>query len=266
MCTYNGGEFLPQQLRSIAEQTLLPCELIVCDDGSTDATAGIIEAFRLRAPFPVRLTRNERNLGSTKNFEKAVCLCRGDAIALCDQDDVWGEQKLARMALVLEREADVGGVFCDAFLLDDHSKGLPESLWERSRFTAGLQAAINDREAAPLQLLEKNCVTGATFMFRSHFVSQVVPIGPEWVHDAWIALLISTQARLRALPERLMSYRLHGSQQIGIKPAAWHHPLQQERQKALAFHDVLVHRWRSMTARLVTLAVDPVLIRVAQEK
>ncbi len=46
------------------------------------------------APFPVRFIRNEVKLGSTKNFEKAILRCSGDAIALCDQDDVWQKDKL----------------------------------------------------------------------------------------------------------------------------------------------------------------------------
>ena len=71
MCTYNGGRFLEEQLLSIAGQTRLPFELVVCDDHSTDATCKIVQAFAASAPFPVRLYVNERNLGSTKNFEHA---------------------------------------------------------------------------------------------------------------------------------------------------------------------------------------------------
>jgi glycosyltransferase involved in cell wall biosynthesis len=266
MCTYNGSRFLPEQLKSIAEQTVLPCELIVCDDGSSDSTSEIVKSFAEAALFPVRFIRNEQTLGSTTNFAKAVSLCRGDAIALCDQDDVWRKDKLERMAEVLDREPDIGGVFSDALLVDENSQTLPESMWEQRQFDVRLQTAINDRQAAPRQLLEKNFVTGATFMFRSNFVSRVIPIPPEWVHDAWIALLIATQANLRALPAQLMSYRLHGAQQIGIKPASWHQPLHEERQKALAFHDTLIQRWRSMTERLIALGVDPLLIGHARER
>lgn len=245
---------------------MLPCELIVCDDGSSDSTSEIVRSFAQGAPFPVRFIRNQQTLGSTKNFTQAICLCRGDAIALCDQDDVWRKDKLQRMADVLDGEPAVGGVFSDATLVDENSQPLPQSMWEQRRFDARLQAALNDRQAAPLQLMERNVVTGATFMFRSHFVLQVIPIPPEWVHDAWIALLIATQATLRALPARLMSYRLHGEQQIGIKPVSWHHPLHDERKKALAFHDTLIERWRSMTERLVALAADPLVIGHAQER
>ena len=97
-------------------------------------------------------------------------------------------------------------------------------------------------------------------MFRSVISFQaVIPIPPEWVHDAWIALLIATQAQLRALPARLVSYRLHSAQQIGIKPAGWHHPLNEERHRAIAFRDTLIRRLVSLTIRIATLSVDPAL-------
>ena len=266
MCTYNGSRFLGEQLESIKKQTMLPCELIICDDGSTDSTPEIVKAFGARVRFRVHFERNTVTLGSTRNFEKAIRLCSGEAIALCDQDDVWGQDKLAFMARVLEVEPQVGGVFSDAWLLDENSLPMAESLWEKKRFTARSQAAVNDRFAAPLMLLEKNTVTGATFMFRSGFVQDVTPIPSEWVHDAWIALLIATQAHLRALPARLMSYRLHSAQQIGIRPAAWHPPHSEERYKAIASWDSLIKRLESFSVKLATLSVDPAVARMAQER
>src|SRR6266567_6944512 len=101
MCTYNGARFLREQLESIAAQSRLPDELVVCDDGSTDETVETIKAFVGRAPFAVRLEINSKNLGSTKNFEKAIGLCEGEIIALADQDDVWKPQKLAVLEATL---------------------------------------------------------------------------------------------------------------------------------------------------------------------
>ena len=88
LCTYNGEKFLREQLDSIALQTLLPDELVACDDRSCDSTMEILQEFRERVSFPVHIHQNEENLGSTKNFEKAIKLCSGDIIALCDQADV----------------------------------------------------------------------------------------------------------------------------------------------------------------------------------
>src|SRR3990170_1386197 len=101
MCTYNGATHLAEQLESIAAQDCVPDELVVCDDGSTDATSSMVEQFAARAPFSVRLEVNRQNLGCTQNFAKAVGLCRGQLILLADQDDLWMPQKVRRLAEVL---------------------------------------------------------------------------------------------------------------------------------------------------------------------
>ena len=87
MGTYNGGPYLREQLDSIAAQTHLPDELVVCDDDSTDRTVAILEDFAATAPFPVRVYVNPKNLGTAKNFERAIGLATGEVIALADQDD-----------------------------------------------------------------------------------------------------------------------------------------------------------------------------------
>jgi glycosyltransferase involved in cell wall biosynthesis len=95
MATYNGERFIREQLDSLAAQTLPPCELVVTDDGSTDATLAIIEEFCQTAPFPVHVHRNESRLGYADNFLKAASLCEGEFVAFCDQDDVWSKEKIA---------------------------------------------------------------------------------------------------------------------------------------------------------------------------
>ena len=86
MCTYNGELYLQEQLNSLLIQTILPDELIVCDDGSIDRTIEIVESFKDSAPFLVSLYKNNTQiaLGSTKNFERAISLCDGEVIVLCD--------------------------------------------------------------------------------------------------------------------------------------------------------------------------------------
>lgn len=105
MATFNGERYLRHQLDSFARQTLLPIELIVCDDGSTDLTTSIIHSFSRLAPFPVVLVNNPKRLGYTANFLQAARMCRGDLIAFSDQDDEWHPEKLARI-LEAGRESD----------------------------------------------------------------------------------------------------------------------------------------------------------------
>ena len=98
MATFNGERHLAAQLESIAQQTLAPHELVVSDDGSTDSTLEIVEAFERRAPFHVRIERNPTRLGFAANFLTAAERCEGELIAFADQDDVWLSTKLERAA------------------------------------------------------------------------------------------------------------------------------------------------------------------------
>ncbi len=118
MATFNGETFLREQLDSLSQQELLPYELIVGDDGSTDRTLEIIEDFAVKAPFPVRITSNPKNLGFGDNFLAAAQRCTGDWIAFCDQDDVWLPNKLSDCAAAIEAHPDLCQVLQRAELCD----------------------------------------------------------------------------------------------------------------------------------------------------
>jgi len=214
MCTYNGEKYLQNQVESIASQTRRPDELVVCDDASGDNTVEIIEAFASTATFPVHLTINEKNLGSTKNFEKAIGLCRGDIIVLSDQDDVWHPEKLRRLEAVFSESPQIGAVFTDAQVVDERLIPLGYSLWKSAGFGGREQRRLAEGGAFDV-LLRRNVVTGSTMAFRSDFKNLVLPIPENHVHDAWIAIIISAAAKVAALPEPLIKYRQHARNQIG---------------------------------------------------
>src|SRR6267154_3469289 len=139
MCTFNGGQFLTEQLQSIAMQDRLPDELIVCDDRSTDRTVAIIEDFAVRAPFPVHVLVNEARLGTSKNFERAIRLAEGEIIALADKDDVWDRRKLGLLESMFSRRPSLGLVFTDAELVADRLSPEGGTLWEAVGFGAARQ-------------------------------------------------------------------------------------------------------------------------------
>jgi len=97
LATFNGEKYLVPQLESLAGQSQLPAELIISDDCSVDRTLEIARDFAGRAPFPVRILRNERRIGFRANFMRAVEHCGSDLVAFCDQDDIWEPEKLAVM-------------------------------------------------------------------------------------------------------------------------------------------------------------------------
>ncbi|WP_342733632.1 glycosyltransferase [Bradyrhizobium sp. B117] len=105
MATYNGERFIREQLASLKSQTVLPSELIVTDDGSTDRTLDLISEFAATAPFPVRVWKNDEKFGYKANFMKCASLCSGDLIAFADQDDVWLPGKLEAQRKIFEDPA-----------------------------------------------------------------------------------------------------------------------------------------------------------------
>ena len=98
MATFNGERFVGEQLHSLFRQTVAPAEIIVCDDGSTDATMDIVQSLAKQSPAPLRVRRNPARLGFADNFLSGCQSASSDLIAFCDQDDVWLENKLALCA------------------------------------------------------------------------------------------------------------------------------------------------------------------------
>jgi glycosyltransferase involved in cell wall biosynthesis len=214
MCTFNGGRYLDEQLGSIAEQTQLPSELVVCDDSSTDDTIAILKRFKANAPFPVTIVENAVRMGSTRNFDQAIGGSRGEFIALCDQDDRWLPYKLQRLSECLVENPFMGGVFSDAELIDGDGRRVSETLFGRHKFTLAKQRSFVSCPTATL--LKHDVVTGATLMFRSNIRRYCSPISTTWVHDGWLAWMLALHSRLALIAEPLIEYRIHAGQQLGV--------------------------------------------------
>lgn len=214
MCTYNGSRFLDEQLSSIEKQLRRLDELVVCDDRSSDDTVPKLQNFAKHSSFPVKIVLNESNLGSTRNFEKAISLCSGEIIALADQDDIWSENRLLKTEQAFAANPRAGLVFGDGMIIEANGVTTGATLWQSADFNSADQSQFARGNATQV-LLQRNVVTGATMAFRSELRGLVLPIPEIWVQDGWIALIISFFADLIALNEPLVKYRQHANQQIG---------------------------------------------------
>lgn len=171
MCTCNGSRYVREQLQSIARQTTAADELVVCDDGSTDQTAPMVEEFAAGSPIRLRLARNPIALGCTRNFEQAIRLCSSQIIVLADQDDIWKPNKLAAIARAFADQPGAGYVFSDADIVDERGSGLEFSLWE----TVGFKAPQFSPSRQVAMLLKRNLVTGAAMAFRASSAASCFP-------------------------------------------------------------------------------------------
>jgi glycosyltransferase involved in cell wall biosynthesis len=214
LTTCDGERFLCEQLDSYLAQSRPPDEVVVCDDRSDDRTLEILTEFRARAPFPVRIHPNDSRLGISQNFERVIGLCDGDVIFLSDQDDLWAPEKLARHEAVYRASPDVGLVFSNGQVIDQASVPLGYTLYDSFGVRPSRRRAINAGRALE-QLVKSSRVTGCTASFRADHRDVLLPLSRRWVHDEWIALLMSALAGVRALPECLLRYRRHATQAVG---------------------------------------------------
>lgn len=217
LCTYNGGAFLPEQLKSIAGQSLKPCELVACDDGSTDDTVAILEDFARRAAFPVRIYRNQERLGPVQNFARAVSLCRGDYVALCDQDDIWDAEKLALSSQAMRKAQEQHGaakpllLHTDLMVIDAEGHLVASSLMQIQKIAHAAQEPLKT-------LLVQNFVTGCTVLVNRPLLEAALPVPEEaLMHDWWFALIAASLGDLIFLPRPTVHYRQHGRNTVGAK-------------------------------------------------
>lgn len=214
MCTYNGRNYVEEQLQSFLSQTLVPSEIVIVDDGSTDGCYEWLLAFvkEYAGPIEFQLIQNEQRLGSIKSFEKALQKSKSEWVAFSDQDDAWEANKLQTL---WQEKGDAQLVFSDAQLMDESGQLLGKTLWQELNFSPALQSQIG---VDPLSVLKSHfVVTGAAMMVHRNWALQSIPFPLELHHDAWLAWEIALSGgKIRALPETLWKYRIHSKQQVGV--------------------------------------------------
>jgi len=221
LCTCNGERYLRQQLESIAAQTLLPDEIVACDDASDDRTVSILEGFAKTSSVPIRIHRNTQRLGVSENFRKAIGLCSCELIALSDQDDVWLPEKLEKQAARFrsQRCENVQVLFSDLELVDERLRSLGKTMWQHLGFTPALRRRWKNGGATDVLIRYGNVVTGSTIMLRSTFRDQAdafIRIATRvWIHDGKIALAAAFRNTIDFLAEPTVLYRQHSGQLIG---------------------------------------------------
>lgn len=203
MPTLNGAEYLPEQLESLLTQTRPPDCLLVSDDGSSDATLACLHRFAARAPFRVRILRGPGR-GAAANVLSLIASAPPGALALCDQDDVWLPEKLARArrALMgLPRETPA--LYAGARIVTDRNltqKG-PVKLYP---FVPDFPSSLQQNPAAGNTIL----LNGAAARLARSALRDLDTVPP--FHDWWLCQLVlgcGGTALLDPVPQVL--YRQH---------------------------------------------------------
>lgn len=202
VATYNFERFLARALDSVFAQDYPPeaLEVIVVDDGSTDGTPALMEAYAGR----VRYIRKE-NGGHLSTFNRGIAEATGDFIALLDGDDEWLPHKLREQVGLLEAHPEMGLVHGDMRVVDEHGAVLAPSFFD--------EAGLHDVDGDLLwRLLRGNTITTSAVLVRTALRERFHPI-PDWarVQDWWIALRVAEVATIGVTDTPIADYRRHGA-------------------------------------------------------
>jgi glycosyltransferase involved in cell wall biosynthesis len=255
LCTFNGGPYLRQQLTSILEQDRRPDQLVVCDDGSSDGSVALVRELVESSGLAHRVLQNPTTLGVSCNFAQAIRLCEHDVVVFCDQDDVWRRDRLAQLEAAFQRSPDTALVFSDARVVDARGQSLGYTQWESALFSPRVRRA--SRQNLLPVLLRYPVVCGATMAVRRESALRCLPIGEEWLHDEWIALLCAATSKLGFVEAPLVNYRIHGSQVVSVERPTFRRQLASAKRMDRAYVERQLRRFAGLEQRLSTWIPAP---------
>lgn len=210
LATYNGEKYIKEQIDSILNQSFSDFELVVCDDCSKDSTVYIIEKY-CKSDKRIKLFINENNLGFKKNFEKAISLCSGECIALCDQDDIWEKKHLE---ILLKNIGD--NYYCSGAINYIDEKGTLIGSASDLFFDVAKKTSLQKEKMLKSTLMGRSKFQGAASLLSRNFLSLAIPV-PENVlnHDTWFMLLSCSIGKFCFVNEVVNNYRKHSNEVTG---------------------------------------------------
>ncbi|HFI0022159.1 TPA: glycosyltransferase family 2 protein [Streptococcus suis] len=211
MSTYNGQQFLAEQIRSIQDQSYTDWTLFIRDDGSSDNTKEILKDFE-RQDSRIHLIDSDKsdNLGVIKSFHKLVNHDRADYYFFSDQDDVWLPNKLELSLKEAQNYlADLPlMVYMDLKVVNQDLEIMTESMVKSQSHHANTEL---------VQELTENTVTGGVAMINHALAEMWQETDDILMHDWYLALLASAFGNLVFIDQPGELYRQHSDNVLGAR-------------------------------------------------
>lgn len=216
LCTYNGEEYLSYQLETIMNQTVIPDELIICDDRSSDQTMDILSTYQEKYPQILKVFQNENNLGFIKNFEKALYLCTNEIIIISDQDDTWEKDKIEETVRFFNENPQFDGVFHDLKLMNEKDIQPSYLNWKNISYE-DITKDIQENKLFVSLVNKGSFILGCALAIRKSVLENYGIKDFPIAHDYFIVQKLSIKNKLGFIPKALSSYRLHPGQVYGLR-------------------------------------------------
>ncbi len=210
MASHNGEKYIEKQLQSIAAGTVMPDEVIICDDCSTDKTPQIVKNFIEKNNLKNwHFYQNEKNLGFCLNFFSAIEKAKGDIIFLCDQDDIWLPDKCEQMCDAMHKNPDILSLACRYTIIDGNDNPLPQSSVRFAEFDDSQPFS----EITAESLVGCSYVRGFSMCFSSKIKANLkaLELKDLLAHDWLINFVAALQSRACYINQVLTKYRSHGN-------------------------------------------------------
>ena len=203
LATYNGAEFIRDQLSSILKQIPADSEVLIGDDGSKDDTLRIVEEFH---DARIKINKNAKNLGYIGNFENLISEASGDYIFLSDQDDLWPTGRVDKMISVMKLSNSLLVVGClESFVDDVNSR----------KFFCGFD---HTRDRTPYRNIFEVFIGrsapyfGCAMLLSKKMKPLLIPFYSKVIsHDIWIAFVANRHNSIVHLNETVTLRRIHGT-------------------------------------------------------
>lgn len=219
MATYNGEQFLRQQLDSIIAQSNQDWQLLVRDDCSNDETVRIVEEYAGRLPGKIKLIKDNGNrLEASLNFGKLLEYADSEYIMFSDQDDVWLPNKIEMTLNAMKAAERIYPdkpilVHTDLRVMDSRLNTIADSMWCYQKLFPETGDNLN-------KIMAMNVVTGCTVMINKKARTVSMPVPHEAImYDWWIALNVCRHGKVVYLSIPSVLYRQHSRNQIGAQEA-----------------------------------------------
>lgn len=232
MSTYNGSQYLREQMESFFVQTNKDWQLYARDDVSKDSTVEILMEYAQKYPQQIHIVDDVKdNLGAGLSFMHLLEIIDADYYMFSDQDDVWMPDKIERTFKKMQEiesqyPGEPVGVFTDLTVVDKDLNILMPSLWKgdnrHPEYTHNFYK----------QWVNRHATYGCTQMINRVAKGLVLPYhqfeGVQGAHDNWVEYVLIKKGHYDYLDETTILYRQHGSNVVG---ANFGHTIKEETQK-----------------------------------
>jgi rhamnosyltransferase len=215
MATYNGGQFLQQQLESLRAQTFENWQLLISDDGSQDNTLALLREYA-KIDARIKLLPNKKTArGACQNFGYLASKgleTEADYFFFCDQDDVWNKNKIAQQHSILVAQTPNKPILVHHDLeVVDHQLRVNHPSFFDLMHLAPKDITFNG-------LVGRNEITGCTIACNRSLLVNALPVPASAImHDWWLALICQAVGEIHLISKTLIKYRQHDHNTIGAK-------------------------------------------------